>query len=100
MTNKPEHWKLIADQWRQSGISQKEFCDRNKIKLTTLHYWMGRIKKAEKKVSQGNDLVCITMPSSSTAATDIVLEIDRRYRLTLPNGFSPDTLRQVLEVIG
>ncbi len=37
MENKIEHWKKIADQWRQSGKTQKEFCIEHEIKFTTIH---------------------------------------------------------------
>jgi len=100
MENKLEYWKQITDQWRQSGKTQREFCKEREIKLTTLTYWMGRIKKAGKEDSQVKDLVCISMPMSSEMASKIVLEVDKRYRITLPSGFDSETLKQILAVIG
>ena len=100
MENKIEHWKKIADQWRQSGKTQKEFCIEHEIKFTTFTYWMGRVKKEEMDSSQVKNLVCISMPSSRVTEEDIILEIDRRYRIKLPQGFDSDTLRQILVVIG
>ena len=100
MENKIAYWKQVAEQWQHSGKTQKEFCKERKIKLSTLHYWMGRVKKAEKEKSQVKDLVCISMPTALTGSSDIVLEIDSRYRLTLTTGFCTETLMQILTVIG
>ena len=100
MENKIAHWKQIAEEWKQSGKTQKEFCKEHKIKLSTLHYWMGRVKKAEKEDSQLKELVCISMPTALTASSDIVLEIDNRYRLIVPTGFCRETLKKILTVIG
>ena len=47
MSNKLEHWKQVSVDWQQSGKNQKEFSKERDIKLSTLHYWMGRIKKSK-----------------------------------------------------
>ena len=100
MNSKFEHWKQVTEQWRQSGQTQKEFCKEHEIKFTTLTYWLGKIKKAERSDSPVKDLVCISMPASLDTTPGIILEIDNRYRITLPSEFSTESLKQILAVIG
>jgi hypothetical protein len=45
MDAKIEQWQEVISQWRESGQTQKDFCRTRDIKLSTLHYWMKRVKK-------------------------------------------------------
>jgi hypothetical protein len=72
MDAKIEQWQEVISQWRESGQTQKDFCRTRDIKLSTLHYWMKR------------------------GSTEIIIEIDRRFRILVPDGFSSARLRDVL----
>lgn len=100
MEEKLKHWKQITEQWRRSGKAQREFCEEHGIKLSTLRYWIGRVKNAEEENSQVKDLVCISLPTPVAVRSEIILEVDDRYRIKLPAGFETEALKKILAVIG
>ena len=44
-----ERMKAEVERWRQSGLSQKEFCNELGMKVGTFAYWVSRSKESEKK---------------------------------------------------
>lgn len=45
--NKSQHWQGIIEQWKTSGLTQKQFCSDRQIKIATLHYWIKKFRTAE-----------------------------------------------------
>lgn len=41
--------KAEVERWRQSGLSQRAFCQEIEMKVATFAYWVSRTKEAEKK---------------------------------------------------
>lgn len=41
--------EALAQEWRRSGLSQKDFCKDRGIKLSSLRYWLYRKKAGEVK---------------------------------------------------
>ena len=37
----------MVEQWHQSGISQRQFCEKNQIKLSTFGYWVLKYNEAK-----------------------------------------------------
>ncbi len=82
MQNKEVVWRqklAMIEQWRQSGLSQKAYCEQNNIAYHIFHYWYKRHRVAQ----QGAD----NQPSSSF----IRLEVPPRagyahIELVLPDG--------------
>jgi hypothetical protein len=96
MDAKIEQWQEVISQWRESGQTQKDFCRTRDIKLSTLHYWMKRVKKTSTAQAALPGLVRIAPPVTSCGSTEIIIEIDRRFRILVPDGFSSARLRDVL----
>jgi hypothetical protein len=96
MDAKIEQWQEVISQWRESGQTQKDFCRTRDIKLSTLHYWMKRVKKTSTAQAALPGLVRIAPPATSGGSTEIIIEIDRRFRILVPAGFSSARLRDVL----
>jgi hypothetical protein len=88
MDAKIEQWQEVISQWRESGQTQKDFCRTRDIKLSTLHYWMKRVKKTSTAQAALPGLVRIAPPATSGGSTEIIIEIDRRFRILVPDGFS------------
>ncbi|BFM09623.1 IS66 family insertion sequence element accessory protein TnpA [Halioxenophilus aromaticivorans] len=42
--NKSEHWQAVIEQWKASGLTQKQFCAKEDIKVATLHYWIKKFR--------------------------------------------------------
>jgi transposase len=65
MDAKIEQWQEVISQWRESGQTQKDFCRTRDIKLSTLHYWMKRVKKTSTAQAALPGLVRIAPPATS-----------------------------------
>lgn len=96
MDEKTEQWKAVIEKWRESGQTQKEFCRDREIKLSTLHYWMKRVKKLEADEPPVRELVRVSPVIPARSSKEIIIEIDQRYRITVPEGMPTDSLRAVL----
>ena len=48
---KQAYWRVKLQEYRQSGLNRREFCERNRIKKSRLDYWLRRLRKSA--ASQG-----------------------------------------------
>jgi hypothetical protein len=46
---KTQQMLALVKQWRESGLTQKEFCRASEIKMGTFNYWVSRSREVEKK---------------------------------------------------
>jgi hypothetical protein len=69
--SKFEKWQLIINECKSSTLTQTAFCQREGIKLSTLHYWIRVIKKSAKPASlidkENVSDQFIKIPSGSTS---------------------------------
>ncbi|MBL4882872.1 MAG: hypothetical protein JKX82_16570 [Oleispira sp.] len=49
--SKFEKWQLIINECKSSTLTQAAFCQREGIKLSTLHYWIRVVKKSAEPAS-------------------------------------------------
>ena len=42
-----DEWLRLARAWEASGLSQRAFCQKHKLKLATFGYWRARYLRAE-----------------------------------------------------
>jgi len=79
----------LPEQWRKSGLTQREFCDREGIKLATFSYWRSKeLRKVEQQLSTTQASSFTEVIVSDRAPSSHTLEItypDGTYvRLPLP----------------
>ena len=90
MRKERRDWPSIIQEQEASGISVPEYCKAKGIHPNTFY--------VKRKRQNGNGLVEIT-PEPKGAMTPIFVQT-KRYSLAIRNGFEPETLKAVLEVIG
>jgi lambda repressor-like predicted transcriptional regulator len=112
-----EHWADVVSEWRASGLSQKEFCQRRGISDRALNNWLYKSPYRERVArilaarSQG-ELVTETprfLPVSmlsATAASDaqavcaaIEIVLPSGPRIAVTPGFDAETLRRVVAAL-
>lgn len=93
-----EYWSGHVQQWRDSGLTQKEYCSREGISLERFGSWKRRLDR-----EHPGALVAVpskTVSSAlSTSGTMLRLVVNERYRVEIPDAFSPVTLQTVLHVL-
>jgi hypothetical protein len=87
-------WKKRIEQWRQSGLSQAEYCRQHHLKDHQLTYWKRRFEKTDTAVS----FVSLPVRTSPLAANKppLVLSIDKHLKVEIRPGFDGHLLRQLI----
>lgn len=99
--SKHEIWKERIVDYRSSGLKAQEWCDKNNLPLSSLRYWVYKFNKED--IASHNfvkEFVPVQTPGiiiNSTAS--IVIRIGN-ISIDVSDGCHPDTLRNVLGVLG
>ena len=67
-------YKLV-EQWQQSGISQKQFSEKNKIKLNTFLYWVQKFHESKTPDLGFAPLTITPEPLSGLSVPKIEIEL-------------------------
>ena len=73
-------WEELISKQEKSGLSQKEFCKQNNIRLPQLGYHRGLIKSKE-RIKKNQKLF------SEVQIKQPVLNVTSEIKIILPNGF-------------
>jgi len=98
---KSDKIKKILASYRNSSLSQKDFCSENKLSTSTLYSWITKEKLKEKKL----DFVSVSIAEKSFKTPDfkqesyekLVLKINSGISLELPDSISPSWLSSLLK---
>jgi hypothetical protein len=97
---KRRFWEEHLSRWEASGLSQKEYCRQNDLKIHCLLYWR---KKQRCRPESTACLVEWPVPRQEQGlfcfepALSVV--IDRRYRIEIHKDFDPCVLDRVIRVL-
>jgi hypothetical protein len=47
-TSRAVYWQEHISQWSESGLTQAEYCRRNKLSAAAFHWWKGQLRKKSK----------------------------------------------------
>ena len=98
LEEKRKRWKHRIETWKDSGISQTEYCRLNNIPKHRFFYWR------KKFITQSSSVTFVplklkTKSEVAPKSSPICLIIDDRYRLEIHNGFDPATLTRLLQIL-
>ena len=114
--SKREVWRAYIDDWRASGLSQREWCRKNNQSVKKFGYWVRKFRREEasyqvleerKENSSRNECYEISfpkealtkdMPPDEQTRPGLAIQF-KDYRLYINNGISENTLRIVMEVL-
>jgi hypothetical protein len=100
MKRTQEFWRRHVEAWRNSGLTQREYCRRHKLLKGTLSYWsstLGRERRAEADLVEVGRAAVEAKPTASPRPIEIVVE--GRYLMRLWPGTDRDHMQQVLSVL-
>ena len=87
----------IISSWKQSGLSQKAYCEQNNIRYYVFHYWYKRCREQQGAVEDGTFVPLNVKPSTfpvSNSAIEILLPDGKRILFHQPVG--PDYLKALI----
>src|SRR3954467_7720131 len=88
--------KMIAS-WKQSGLSQKAYCEQNNIRYYVFHYWYKRYRDQQGAVDNGTFVPLNVKPSTfplANSAIEILLPDGKRILFHQP--VCPDYLKAII----
>lgn len=84
-------WRSHIDLWATSGLTQTEYCRRNEISRDRFTYWKRKFKRCNLPV----EFVQLPMPIH-IHSTGLKLNLGQGFQIEIPDGFTSETLEQVL----
>ena len=94
-----KYWSERVRQWSNSGLTQKEYCEREGLSVERLGTWKRRLDREAKARGEIVAVPSDIVSSVLFAARGLGLVVNERYRLEIPDRFSPSTLESVLQVL-
>jgi hypothetical protein len=91
--SKQDIWQQHINDWRQSRLSQREYCKQNDISFSSFGYWRTRLNRSSKI---GGKLIPVTVvrPSASVAVF-----LPGGLRLEVPSHALADVLPIVCRTV-
>jgi transposase-like protein len=95
---KEQQWRLRVQQWRDSGLSVRAFCERHGLAEPTFYVWRRALQpRGDAAGAFLSVRVAEEGEPAGTGIVEVVLAGGRRLRVR--EGISPATLRQLLAVL-
>ncbi len=93
-----QRWFDRIESWKQSGLTQKAFCEQQQLGLGSFQRWRGIFMRGEKpEASSAVSFVPVNVTVDK--ASSLALLIDDQLRIEIPAGFDPVTLKQVVQAL-
>ena len=97
---KRKFWQAQVKDWKESSLTQAEYCRRQGLKAHRLGYWVN--KPSTESVPSNQPLALVEIPIQKIPVCGnaaLKLTIDNRYQVEISDNFTPTTLEQVLLVL-
>lgn len=100
LAEKRRFWEQQIQQWKDSGLSQTEFCRLHNLKAHQLTYWKKRFDRTQAPVSLIELQLHSTLQSPPcTNGSALRLILNEQYRIDIDRGFDPLTLQRLVLVL-
>lgn len=100
-SQRESYWRAHVERFESSGLTQRAYCNRHGLSMSSLHRW--RRLLANKRPSRSVEIVPIgqllTKLPAPPPTCDALTLVAGRYRVEIPDGFSPATLGAVLDLL-
>jgi hypothetical protein len=97
-TNKLDTWKILIDEWEESGKTRKEFCREKNVTIANFGYWRTKINKIENPKPQGNNTF-IRCKLSSSPSKGFFLEWPEGMKLRLPENIKIQEIAALVKAL-
>jgi hypothetical protein len=101
-----EDWKAVFEQWKASGLSQKEFCREQGIGLSRFHYHRKRLAKERVKTQASEqELIQIAELATDRFQTELVhadgaeLHLGTSAVLKISSDIQEELLHKILRAV-
>ena len=85
-----DEWKVLVARWKNSGLSQKEYCAQEGLSYARLKYWAARVLSEQKS---GLTLVPVRL---SDGVGNMIIRGPKGWQCVLPTGTPASWVAEVL----
>ena len=85
----------MIDQWKQSDLSQKSFCEKKAIKFHSFYYWYKRYRQHSQTSDSKSAFVKLEI-EKPTATASVEIHFPGGARLLFHELVSPDYLKALI----
>lgn len=100
------HWIERVEQWRQSGLTAREYAAQAGLNAGTLCYWKWRLsrdasaqKAAPTRKRRSRKPKLVELAPVSVVDERVEIELSNGYRLRVPACFDSQALARLMEII-
>ena len=87
------------EDYRKSGQTAETWCDGNAMKVSTLRYWLRRIKDADQPEPEQAWATMKLIDKATTAKSTPVMIRVNNFEISLHPGFEPAVLTAVIQTL-
>ena len=93
-------WQEHMSRWEVSGLSQIEYCRRNRVNIKSFTYWKKKIFAKSSLATLVEVPAQILSHSAEPERPPLCLVVHGQYRIEIGSGFDADTLDRLIGVLG
>ena len=99
MNEKATIWQTRIDGWKNSGTSQREYCETNGLSLATFQWWRKRLRQSSVSAPE-TDFVEVAVRGQPVDAGQGAITLDLgRYRIHVAPGLNDADLSRLLDLV-
>ena len=100
--SKEQRWRQLIDQWRRSGLSVRDFCQRQHLAVPSVYAWRRTLRQRDARDDQATPpltFLPVHVRYDSDPPPPLELVLAGGQCVHIPPGFDPTTLRALLAVL-
>jgi hypothetical protein len=98
--DKKRYWQKHVSSWRESNLSQVEYCRLNDLSIKNFGYWKRKERNAVPSQPRFFPLVAASSGPIDARASALQLNIqEKRFSIEIGEDFSPMTLRKLIAIL-
>ena len=95
--DRKEYWKQHYDLFKNSGLTQREYCTKNDLRYWTFNQWKRRFDKADTNTSVQE--IPVKYIPKTTLADRIENIMEDQIKISIPDDFSSVTLQKIFSIL-
>ncbi len=99
LDDKQRFWSDTIAAWKDSGLSQKKYCDQEQLTYSTFVYWRGRVRQLADDGSVSGKVNFVPVMFKPESDAKLTLQINGMHGVDIHPGFDPVLLSQVIRAV-
>jgi hypothetical protein len=96
--DREEYWQNHYILFKKSGLSQKAYCREKEISYWSFNPWKRRFDK--KKINMSFQEVPVKFGQDKSSEEKIEIILKDNIRISIPDNFSSETLKNLMQILG